>query len=107
MLKSNTGPNAERCGTLFNIALKVMNHQADYINSVLGNDAFINELGSTAIEAGPKQGTCLCHLCGQEVPVKKMLHHVGHHVIAYKMDLKEDLQQQVSGFLQSIQIFLF
>ena len=63
------------------------------------------QLGSTAIEAGPKQGNCLCHLCGQEVPVKKMLHHVGHHVIASKMDVNENLQQQVSGFLKSIQIF--
>ena len=40
------------------------------------------DVGSTAIEAGPKQGNCLCHLCGQEVSVKKMLHHVGHQIIA-------------------------
>ena len=84
------------------MSLEVMNNQADYINSVLGKDAFVNEQGSTTIEAGPKQGNCLCHLCGQEVLVKKMLHHVRHHVIASKMDLNEDLQQQVSDFLKSI-----
>jgi hypothetical protein len=60
-----------------------------------GKYLFVNETGMAVVEVRPKEGHLLCHLCGEQVNLKKTVHHVEHHIVIQRMYIHECLQQPV------------
>ncbi|KAH9910151.1 uncharacterized protein B0H18DRAFT_1130674 [Fomitopsis serialis] len=51
--------------------------------------AFTSQEGSMALAAGPQEGFATCFLCGETVAIKKMRDHVGAHLLAKLLCLRD------------------